>query len=237
MRLQLRTYLSLFSLLFCIHFSTQAQWSQYGSPINGQNNNDQLGYDVDINDAGDRVVVNLPFYANNNVGRFEVYEYTNGGWSLLGQAVNGTAGGEEAGWSVAMNAAGDRVAIGSPFYNIGGTSKIGRVRVFRYNGTSWVQMGSPIVGEAAQDRSGWSVDINAVGDRVVIGARTNDGNGSNSGHARLYEYSGSAWVQQGTDFDGLAADDNFGHRAAINAAGDVFIVGAKRGHVNAGTAG
>ena len=33
----------------------------------------------------------------------------------------------------------------------------------------------------------WSVDINAKGDRIVVGAIFNDGNGSNSGQVRIYE--------------------------------------------------
>ena len=34
----------------------------------------------------------------------------------------------------------------------------------------WKQLGEDIDGEASNDRSGWSVDTNAVGDRVIIGA-------------------------------------------------------------------
>ena len=34
------------------------------------------------------------------------------------------------------------------------------------------------------------------GNRIVIGARDNDnGNGANAGHARIYEFNGSNWVQ------------------------------------------
>ena len=33
----------------------------------------------------------------------------------------------------------------------------------------WKQLGEDIDGEASNDRSGWSVDTNAVGDRVIIG--------------------------------------------------------------------
>ena len=42
--------------------------------------------------------------------------------------------------------------------------------------------------------SGRSVSLSSDGSMVAIGAPNNDGNGSNSGHARIYEWSGSVWV-------------------------------------------
>ena len=45
----------------------------------------------------------------------------------------------------------------------------GHVRIYEWNGSSWVQQGQDIDGEAADDWSG-SVSMNAAGDRVAIGA-------------------------------------------------------------------
>ena len=59
------------------------------------------------------------------------------------------------------------------------------------------QLGSDIDGEAANDRSGYSVSLNSDGDKVAIGAYLNGGNGSSSGHVRVYEYlevPGLSWV-------------------------------------------
>ena len=50
----------------------------------------------------------------------------------------------------------------------------------------WTQLGQDLDGEAAGDRSGVSVSL--AGDRVAIGAIYNDGNGSSSGHTRVYAY-------------------------------------------------
>ena len=47
-------------------------------------------------------------------------------------------------------------------------------------------MGRDIDGEAAGDISGRSVSMNSAGDRVAIGA---NGNSSNAGHVRVYDYS------------------------------------------------
>ena len=66
----------------------------------------------------------------------------------------------------------------------------GHVRVYEYSGGSWSQLGADIDGEAAGDSSGYSVSLSSDGTIVAIGATGNDGNGSNSGHVRVYEYSG-----------------------------------------------
>ena len=48
------------------------------------------------------------------------------------------------------------------------------------------QIGSDIDGEAAGDLSGYSVSLSSDGTIVAIGADYNDGNGSSSGHVRIY---------------------------------------------------
>ena len=83
----------------------------------------------------------------------------------------------------------------------------GHVRVYEYSSSSWSQLGADIDGEAAGDSSGTSVSLSSDGTIVAIGSPYNDGNGSNSGHVRVYEYSGGSWSQLGTDIDGEAAGD------------------------------
>ena len=51
---------------------------------------------------------------------------------------------------------------------------------------TWTQVGSDIDGEAAADLSGWSVSLSSDGSTVAIGAR---GNGTSSGHVRVYNIS------------------------------------------------
>jgi len=53
---------------------------------------------------------------------------------------------------------------------------------------SWSKLGADIDGELAGDESGYSVSLSADGLTVAIGAYRNDGNGSNSGHVRVYQY-------------------------------------------------
>ena len=104
-------------------------------------------------------------------------------------------------------------------------------------GQYWQQQGQDIDGEAADDRSGSSVSMNAAGDRVAIGATYNDGNGSDAGHVRIYNWDGSSWIQKGQDIDGEAADDMYGSSVSMNAAGDRVAIGATYNDGNGSYAG
>ena len=82
------------------------------------------------------------------------------------------------------------------------------MRVYQFTDTNgdglneWFQLGDDIDGEATNDQSGYSVSLSADGYTVAIGALYNDGNGINSGHVRVYQYSNNAWSQLGDDIDG-----------------------------------
>ena len=56
----------------------------------------------------------------------------------------------------------------------------------------------------------------------------NDGNGSNSGHVRIYAWNSatSAWEQQGADIDGEAADDYSGYSVSLSSDGTTVAIGA-----------
>ena len=94
------------------------------------------------------------------------------------------------------------------------------------NGTSWTQLGQDIDGESSYDRSGNSVSISADGNTVAIGARLNDGNGTYSGHVRIFENSGGYWTQIGQDIDGEATSDRSGTSVSISADGNTVAIGA-----------
>ena len=91
--------------------------------------------------------------------------------------------------------------------------------------TAITQKGADIDGEAAGDGSG-KVSINSNGNIVAISAPNNDGNGSDSGHVRVYSWNGSSWAQRGSDINGEATGDLSGESIATNDAGDVVIIGA-----------
>ena len=124
-----------------------------------------------------------------------VYQYSGSSWSQLGADIDGEAAGDYSGYSVSLSSDGTIVAIGAPD-NDGNGSNSGHVRVYEYSSSSWSQLGADIDGEASDDYSGSSVSLSSDGTIVAIGAPYNDGNGSNSGHVRVYEYSVVLGVSQ-----------------------------------------
>ena len=142
-----------------------------------------------------------------------------------GADINGDSSGDYSGYSVSMSSDGTIVAIGSP-YNDGNGSNSGHVRVYEYSGGSWSQLGTDIDGEAAGDSSGYSVSLSSDGTKVAIGTPFNDGNGSSSGHVRVYEYSSSSWSQLGADIDGEAAGDSSGTSVSFISDGNRVAIGA-----------
>ena len=153
-------------------------------------------------------------------------------WEQVGLDINGEAAGNSFG-SVSMSSDGLTVAIGAKGNDDNGSDS-GHVRVYEYVNSTWVQKGSDIDGEAAGDLSGTSVSISSDGSIVAIGARWNDGNGSNSGHVRVYEFVNSTWTQKGFDIDGEAAEDLSGYSVSISSDGLTVAIGSYRnnsGHV------
>ena len=151
----------------------------------------------------------------------------------LGADIDGEAAFDWSGRSVSLSSDGSRVAIGAHF-NDGNGNNAGHVRIYEYSAGSWTQLGVDIDGEAAFDQSGWSVSLSSDGSRVAIGARHNDGNGNDAGHARIYEYSAGSWTQLGVDIDGEAAGDESGFSVSLSSGGDTVAIGA---NYNAGAGG
>lgn len=204
-------------------------WVQLGADIDGPAAGDQSGSAVSMNAAGDRVVIGAPFNdggAGTDSGLTRIYAYDGSNWVQLGGDILGDAAGDESGLAVSMNTAGDRVVIGAARHQVNSESDTGHTRIYEYDGSNWVQLGADIEGDNGADWSGWAVDMNGAGDRVIIGTRYADGNGStNSGNARIYEYNGTQWIQLGTDLNGESDNDWFGQSVSMNLAGDRVIIG------------
>jgi len=204
-------------------------WYQLGQNIDGEASSDRSGWSVSLN--GDGTIVAIGAYdndANGSLsGHVRIYEYDGTNWIQLGQDIDGEAAGDYSGWSVSISSDGTIVAIGAP--NNDGTSVSdtgGHVRIYEYDGTNWIQLGQDIDGEATGDKSGWSVSISGDGTRVAIGAYKNDGNGTKSGHVRIYEYDGTIWIKLGQDIDGEAANDNSGQSVSLSSDGNNVAMGA-----------
>ncbi len=149
-------------------------------------------------------------------------------WNPYGSNLNGEADHDWFGEAIDFNNDGSVIVIGA-LSNDGNGTDAGHVRVFEYTGSDWVQKGSDIDGEDAGDESGIAVSINAAGNIIAVGAGSNDGNGSNAGHVRIFEYSGSNWVQKGNDIDGDSLGSYSGCSVSLSSNGLIVAIGSSTG--------
>ena len=215
-------------------------WVQIGQNLNGQAAGDQSGMSIDMDGSGTRLIIGAPFNdngsaaaggsTNTNAGHARIYQEVDGSWTQLGEDLEGDASEDQFGTSVAMSTDGKRVIIGAP-YNDENGNDAGHVRVYEETNGSWIQVGTNILGEAPNDWSGFSVDINSNGERIIIGAPYNsniESGGLYSGHARIYQQGGvdGSWIQVGNDIDGENAEDWSGYNVAMNSNGQRVVIGA-----------
>jgi hypothetical protein len=206
-------------------------WTQLGGDIDGEAADDQSGTSVSLSADGTRVAIGATQndanvidgrFNGSNSGHTRVYAWSGGAWTQLGGDIDGEAAFDQSGRGVSLSADGTRVAIGATQND----SSKGHTRVYEWSGGAWTQLGGDIDGEAAFDNSGYSVFLSADGTRVAIGAYANDGNGGNSGHTRVYAWSGGAWTQLGDDIDGEAEGDHSGYSVSLSADGTCVAIGA-----------
>lgn len=217
----------LFNIFFILSLGFAQDWNQIGSNIDGEADGDRSGRSVAISADGSRVAIGAIRNddGGSNAGHVRVYSESGGLWTQVGSDIDGEAAGDNFGRAVALSSDGTRVAIGAP-KNDGIGSNAGHVRVYSESGGVWMQVGSDIDGEAADDNSGISIDLSADGTRIAIGANKNAGNGIDAGHVRIYSESGGIWTQVGGDIDGEAAGDESGFAVALSSDGTIVAVGA-----------
>ena len=213
-------------------------WIQQGSDIDGENPGDEAGYSVSLSADGQTVAIGEHYSAANgtNSGQVRVFKLVGGVWTQQGSTLTGAAAFDQFGYSVSLSSDGQTVAIGA-IANDGNGPNTGEVQVYQLVGGAWIQQGSDINGEGLADWLGWSVSLSSDGQTVAIGAPRNGGNGSNSGHVRVYKLIGGAWVQQGSDIDGEAAGDELGYSVSLSADGQTVAIGAKGNDGNGGDSG
>ncbi len=211
-------------------------WTQLGTDIYGEASSDISGYSISMNAAGDRVAIGAyqndgtSGSASNNQGHVRVYSWDGASWIQLGADIDGQTFATLFGWSVSINAVGDRVAIGGPYNN----SNRGVVRIYSWNGSTWIQLGTDINGKVANDYCGWSVSLNDAGDRVAIGNVWNNAFDFSTGYVTIYSWDGTNWTQMGTDILAEFANENFGNSVSMNAAGDRVVIGAPSNNGSSG---
>ena len=204
-------------------------WAQVGGDLNGEAADDRFGQSVALSSDGTRLAVggHQNDGTGSNAGHVRVFNWSGSAWIQLGGDIDGEAANDYFGTSVALSSDGTILAVGAYANDGAAGTDAGHARVFEYHqgSSTWIQLGGDIDGEAAGDNSGYSVAISSDGTRLAVGATSNDGTGTDAGHVRVFDWSGSVWTQVGADIDGEAAGDNFSVSVALSSDGTRLAVG------------
>eukprot|EP00981_Chlorochromonas_danica_P004099 scaffold801_cov178-Ochromonas_danica.AAC.4 len=215
----------------------RGEWVQMGDDLVGEQDKENYGYSVSLNEEGNILAVGSYLYSlsaatSSHVGRALVFSYNGSHWLPLGNQIVGEQSGEQCGASVSLSANGTVLSVGCIYYGVSySLFDVGRTIVYSFNGTMWVEKGSSIVGSQTSEHCGWSISLNAAGTVVTLGCYLYDVSLSNStlvdaGRVQVYSYNGTEWVKMGDDIVGTQAYENFGYSLSLNAEGTTVAAGS-----------
>ena len=217
-----------------------AAWEKVGIDITGEAAGDESGYSVSLSGDGSRVAIGAPYNddGGDSAGQVRLYDWNGIAWTQVGADIDGDAAGDDSGSSVSLSGDGSRVAIGAPYNDDGGLNA-GQVKLYDWNqaNSTWIPVGSDINGEAAEEKSGYSVSLSRDGSTVAISAPYNDGAGgikADVGLVRVYQLIGATWTKLGADIQGESAYDYSGKSVSLSSDGSTVAIGSKDNNDDAG---
>jgi hypothetical protein len=190
-------------------------WALSPPSILGVDENDYVGQSVAISGDGTTRAVGgtgIDFSGDDNRGAVGIYRWNGGSWSME-PSIYGSTNRSLFGSDVSLNLDGTVMAVAGGAY----------FSVYAKSGGTWAQRGPDITISGGLN---YRVAISDSGLTLAVGSRDSDVNFTNSGLARVYDWSGSAWVQRGPNIVGEAGEDYSGRAIALSADGTIIAVGA-----------
>ena len=223
-----------------IHEWDGSDWTQKGNDVDGKFPGDHFGWSVSLSSDGNTFAAGALYNDDNggDTGHARVFKWNNSVWEQIGPDLYGETQGEQFGESVALSNNGNIVAIGGTRYSGANGNYSGHVKIYQWNGTTWIQMGSDILGKASYDGCGAEVSLSKDGNTVAISSILYDSiNGSDSGQVRIFTWNGSAWHQKGADIDGENHSDLFGAGLSLSNDGNTIAIGGRQNDDNGNNSG
>ena len=195
---------------------------------------DNFGTSVAISEDGNTLVSAGPFQDSiggiSNAGSVYIFTRTGNTWSEQAHLFASNPGvNEYFGYSVAINANGNTIAVGCHGDTTSGGTGAGSVYVFTRSGSTWTEEANlTALDGLASDAFGISVALSSDGNTLAVGASQDDNiKGTDAGSVYVFTRSGTTWTPEATlvASDGQGGD-RFGYSTSLNSTGDILAVGA-----------
>jgi hypothetical protein len=190
------------------------------------------GGSLDLDENGNNLVIGA-YQANTNRGEVYVYQRSGNTWTQRGQTLQGVNNYDEYGFDVSINNDGNTIAVGIKGWDSNPnntTYEIGQTAIYDWDGNQWVQRGTAIQGVNFFDQCGYAVSLSGDGDRIAVGYRASNIAFTGGGQVRVFDWNGSAWVQNGDPILGDGVNVFCGHSVGLSDDGVVLGIGSSRGN-------
>lgn len=221
-----------FLLVFLMPFLLFGQtWEQIGQDIYGESANIVFGGSVSMNSDGSIVAVGAQNRVdpinpgNNQAGAVYVYQYNGTSWEQMGQTLYGSSQTEYFGASTSLSADGKTMAVGA----YGASNNRGAVKIYHFDGTSWVQ--EAVLDGSSGTKFGSAISLSPDGTILAATAPSFSIDTTTPnlyrGAAYVFRHNGTEWSQLGEKVIGEYPKEYFGTSVAISSDGSKMIVGAE----------
>ena len=175
--------------IFTIH-------SQMGNDI-PQPSDVKIGESVALSSDGKRIILG----AFDTGAYARVYNWNGTDWVQLGATLNGDTPNDWFGEYTSISSDGNRIAIAASRNVNANGNNAGHVKVFDWDGTSWNAVGSPILGDNANDVFGYrGLHLSGDGNSLVVPSFV-------GGYIHTYDWNGKVWKKRQGSFS-ITADPN-----------------------------
>ena len=200
-------------------------WTQIGNDINGEAEQINSGSSVSVNSDGTIIAIGSPNNTPSSLNHIKVYRNINDIWTQIGSKIEGLGTGEYFGDVVSLSSDGNIVAVGAKWNSDLG-NYFGKVRIYKNENNTWVQIGSDLNGQNEREYFGESVSLSSDGNIVAVGGSGNNKNNSNSGNVKIFKNVNDTWIQIGSDILGEKERDYFGESVSLSSDGSIIAIGA-----------
>ena len=209
-----------------VHRYEGGQWVQVGSELTFPSTPNEFGWDIDLNDNGDRIIISNPLFVGPNgprSGMVNTYALVNDEWEQLGETFFGPDSDARTGWQVRMSSDGNTIAIAT-------TTTVNENRgsfdAYTFGSDAWTPKGSTFWGLRPGDRLGWSMDMSADGNHIVISNYSSDIGYNEAGQTLNVIFLNGEWALRGFEVYGTGARKYEGNSVAISDDGTYVLTAA-----------